>query len=813
MAPPPRKKRKKRVLVTVEQSDAACKHSAGLLGLPAAASAAPTPAAPAQRGGGFVPPALPPTFEDYYRRQGIVPPGEWPQFATALGCELPCSFRVSPGSTDTTRALLESDALDTDESPPSVEPVPWLAPGYAYVVRTATGGGRQGLRRRAPCFHRWLTAEHESGRLTRQELVSMVPPLVLAPQRGDCVLDMCASPGSKTAQLLHALVGSAEDYDPAAGVVVANDAEAKRCSILTHQLRRYGPAASTALLVTHHDAAHDPPPAPTGGYDKILCDVPCSGDGTMRKNGSIATAWSATNGLGRHALQLQILRQGLARLKVGGRLVYSTCSLNPHENEAVVCAALTTADGCGGGGVVLEDCSAEMPALRRLPGLETWGVLLPNEAAQSDVLPPNEAAQSDVTCAVSMSEDRRRAQQRGQWFKSYADVPPALASSLSLPPSVFPPDPAVVASLGLQHVWRLLPHHQDTGGFFVCAFRRIAPAPQLSGGIPRPIGLARPSRKQRKKQKRVAATATLRGDSGSITAGTSADACVSTWLPLKAPDLPAFQAATEFFQLEPTNAAAVTRGCLFRRGDSVHLLTNAAAALANGSSLNMVSCGSTILENGIGKKKAIELQLQATAGTTPVDLVSGTTPAVALLGPGGGYVIPQAALSLALRWITHNKAKEQREEVETPKLHQDNARKNRNGKAKSSRVLVLSRQAMLSLLEAKRSGAHGGKLKCAPAEPPGTARCADTAVLHEALITQVGKLEPGGCIAVCKEESQLSRAKDPSYSQSYQPVALSCWKSDPYWLQISSNDKAALALVAERLGGTESIQAAAQRSP
>eukprot|EP01043_Picozoa_sp_COSAG02_P065279 COSAG02_NODE_9799_length_2108_cov_1.698357_1_plen_579_part_01 len=576
--PPPTQKRKKRrrslVTVTVtEQNDgdecaraalskapaprSAAPAAAAASAIAAAAAASPLPAAaPVAQGylsGGSALPTLPRAFEEYYTRQGIVPPGEWPQFASALGCELPCSFRVSPGSTDAVGALLESGlcgSLATDETPPSVEPVPWLAPGYAYVVRTSTGGGRQGLRRRAPRFHRWLTMEHESGRLTRQELVSMVPPLVLSPQRGESVLDMCASPGSKTAQLLHALVGSAVDYDCGAGVVVANDAEAKRCSILTHQLRRYGPAACTALLVTHHDAAHDPPPAPSGGYDKILCDVPCSGDGTMRKNGSIATAWSATNGFGRHALQLQILRQGLARLKVGGRLVYSTCSLNPHENEAVVCAALTTAAEHGGGGIVLEDCSAEMPALRRLPGLETWGVLLPTAAAHLST--------------ASASKVQARAEGGEQWFKSYADVPTALASSLSLPPTVFPPDPSVVASLGLQHVWRLLPHHQDTGGFFVCAFRRNAPAPQISGGIPRPIGLARPSRKQRKKQKRPAAA--ILGEEGTSTSvtGMNNHTDTSKWMPLGAQKLSAVEAATEFFQLDRLPRATQGHACAHR---------------------------------------------------------------------------------------------------------------------------------------------------------------------------------------------------------------------------------------------------------
>ena len=161
-------------------------------------------------------------------------------------------------------------------------------------------------------------------------------------------------------------------------------------------------------------------------------------------------------------------------------MVYSTCSLNPHENEAVVAAALTTAAADGGGGVELVDCGTELPGLRRLPGQRSRRVLLP-------------------TAGPAKKKAGAAAAGEQQWYSSYADVPRSLASSLSLPPTVFPPPAEVAATLGLEKAWRLLPHHQDTGGFFVCVLRRTAPAPANGGGggsIPRPIGLARPSRKQ-----------------------------------------------------------------------------------------------------------------------------------------------------------------------------------------------------------------------------------------------------------------------------------------------------------------------------
>lgn len=71
-------------------------------------------------------------------------------------------------------------------------------------------------------------------------------------------------------------------------------------------------------------------------FDRILCDVPCSGDGTIRKAPDIWRRWTPGNGNGLHPLQLRIALHACQMLKEGGRLVYSTCTFNPIEDEAVV---------------------------------------------------------------------------------------------------------------------------------------------------------------------------------------------------------------------------------------------------------------------------------------------------------------------------------------------------------------------------------------------------------------------------------------------------------------------------------------------
>jgi len=175
------------------------------------------------------------------------------------------------------------------------------------------------------------------------------------------VLDMCAAPGSKTFQLLEMLhdmdsasKGSGSASTPG-GFVVANDADAQRCNLLTHQTKRM---CSPCLMITNHygeqfpaisSAALDSAAAAVaatargeGGssdqaaaaaaaaaaahssnksvdimlFDRILCDVPCSGDGTMRKAPDIWRRWSVHNGNGLHCMQLKIALQAVRLLKV-----------------------------------------------------------------------------------------------------------------------------------------------------------------------------------------------------------------------------------------------------------------------------------------------------------------------------------------------------------------------------------------------------------------------------------------------------------------------------------------------------------------
>ena len=226
-----------------------------------------------------------PAFERYYANQLGLDDADHAALIAALRTPLPTTFRLTATSplaplvAERLRALVA--ALPAEHRP---APLPWYPGGTAYAAPAAPPDVRGGAAYGA--FRRFLIAETDGGEISRQEAVSMVPPLFLGVGATDAVLDLCAAPGSKTAQLLEA-VGEG-------GLVVANDVDSRRCELLAHQTKRL---QSPHLVVTNHAAQR----FPTGFlFDRVLCDVPCSGDGTLRKNPDGWGKWTCERGVQSH---------------------------------------------------------------------------------------------------------------------------------------------------------------------------------------------------------------------------------------------------------------------------------------------------------------------------------------------------------------------------------------------------------------------------------------------------------------------------------------------------------------------------------
>jgi 16S rRNA (cytosine967-C5)-methyltransferase len=176
------------------------------------------------------------------------------------------------------------------------------------------------------------TESFRSGAISIQDEASQTVPLLLDTHSGDRVLDLCAAPGGKTPPLARAA--------GAKGIVVAADRHAHRLRAMREHFKRLG---LTQVRSIELDAAS---PLPFGIlFDRILVDAPCSGTGTLARHPEIRWRLNPEQLAEFHALQTSLLRSALQQLAPGGRLVYSTCSMEPEENEQVVEEALRTTGG------------------------------------------------------------------------------------------------------------------------------------------------------------------------------------------------------------------------------------------------------------------------------------------------------------------------------------------------------------------------------------------------------------------------------------------------------------------------------------
>lgn len=213
-------------------------------------------------------------------------------------------------------------------------------------------------------------------------------------------------------------------------MVVANDADPIRINTLKS---RYSRCMSQNMLITCATAEELCCRIQQPVFDRILADVPCSGDGTIRKFPHIWRLFRPRMSLDLHKVQLSIAKASINMLKPGGRMVYSTCSINPMEDEAVVSALLQMYWHCG---LRLVDTQAEglLPDLRSRAGLSHW------------------RCDTEVFVSGESDETVRR--------ESLSRLPEFV-------PSMFPPTEDDAKRLHLERCHRILPQDNDTGGFFV----------------------------------------------------------------------------------------------------------------------------------------------------------------------------------------------------------------------------------------------------------------------------------------------------------------------------------------------------------
>lgn len=360
---------------------------------------------------------------------------------------VPYCFRGVPGSLlcKTAFGLLHSLKGEGTSLAPAEGPGLWI-PGRLECWALKSAGDKG-----------WslLQAAQDAGAVQRQEAASMIPPLLLEVESHHYVADLCAAPASKTLQLLDFMSIGVSPGEVPAGLLVANDDSFGRCSAATRRTYQHKLPASLLWLcgdARNFPTLHDHSGGRVRGarkirFDRVLCDVPCSGDGRLRRSPGGWADWNPLHMLKLHYVQSAILKRGLTILRPGGRLLYSTCSMSPVENEAVVAAALEL---LGSGQVRLlpvEDWS-------HAEGLTSWTVPSP-----------------DFNRPPFLT------------FKSRDEVPQDLwcQNEGPLAPTMFPPHDESIRS-ALKLCVRISPLHGDFGGFFCALFEKVAAGPATRPG-------------------------------------------------------------------------------------------------------------------------------------------------------------------------------------------------------------------------------------------------------------------------------------------------------------------------------------------
>ena len=232
---------------------------------------------------------------------------EYTAFASAMEGDPVTGLRVNPARREFVDSI-SNTACEFNTQSMLEGRVPWFNLGW-YTRRGTHPGS---------------TLEHFCGAFYVQEPSAMAPVAALDPRPGELVLDLCAAPGGKSTQI-GALMGGR-------GALVSNEPDYRRAKVLYSNIERMGITNASVISALPEQLA----PRFKGTFDAVLVDAPCSGEGMFRRDAQAVSQWNPAAPEGCARRQAGILDSASQMVAPGGRLVYSTCTLNERENEEVI---------------------------------------------------------------------------------------------------------------------------------------------------------------------------------------------------------------------------------------------------------------------------------------------------------------------------------------------------------------------------------------------------------------------------------------------------------------------------------------------
>lgn len=247
------------------------------------------------------------------------------------------------------------------------------------------------------------------------------------------------------------------------GVIWANEYDTKRSQMLIHLMQNH---PTLNLIVTRCDAIHIPISyGQHGGLqpDIVICDVPCSGDGTMRKSKNIRKNWNLLYSYEKHITQKEILENGINICKKNGYIVYSTCAINPIENEAVIASVMEKYKGI----VEIVDVQNKIKSfgIKHREGLVKWRVYLDNEQRNLYAEEYNQVKK--------IYDDEKN---KGKSIKNKLPISESMFHNIYTKENfneLLIGKESLSDPLNLRKCNRIYSHDNDTGSFFIVVLKKI----------------------------------------------------------------------------------------------------------------------------------------------------------------------------------------------------------------------------------------------------------------------------------------------------------------------------------------------------